>query len=175
MASSVLQLGRQKCIKSVPRSIATIAQNKFLNQPASVFGLATNKSTSWIHTQHWPGLTANNAISQTNRHHGLISIAQRRYSTDDNRQSSGKLPPLMEFPQIIWPSLLKTMKNWILVNFIIRPYFDREFNMPDFVNGTKHALQVGLFNSFAQCVWLRWKELTTFRGIRLMTSNWRLT
>lgn len=48
----------------------------------------------------------------------------------------------MEFPKVIWPSLLKSIKNWILVNFIIRPYFDQEFQMPDFVNGTKHALQV---------------------------------
>lgn len=48
----------------------------------------------------------------------------------------------MDFPEIIWPSVMKSVKNWIMVHFIIRPYFDREFSLPDFVQGAKQALQV---------------------------------
>lgn len=48
----------------------------------------------------------------------------------------------MDFPELVWPSVIKTVKNWIMVHFIIRPYFDREFTLPDFVQGAKQALQV---------------------------------
>ncbi|KAG4072872.1 hypothetical protein HA402_002615 [Bradysia odoriphaga] len=137
MALSVLQLGRKKCIPSAPRTILSI-----LNQPASAFGLVTNKSTHWSHTRNLSCLTTQNAFSKTNVHHGLIPIGYRQYSTNDDQRPSAQLPTLMDFPKIVWPSLLKTIKNWILVNFIIRPYFDQEFNMPDFVIGTKQAVQV---------------------------------
>lgn len=56
--------------------------------------------------------------------------------------SNRSLPTVMQFPNIIWPSVIKTIKNWIMVNFIIKPYFDQEFEMSDFVGATKHALEV---------------------------------
>lgn len=66
--------------------------------------------------------------------------------------SNRSLPTVMQFPNIIWPSVLKTIKNWIMINFIVKPYFDKEFDMSDFVGGTKHALEVtvdaGLLNFF---------------------------
>lgn len=62
---------------------------------------------------------------------------------DRHRQiKTPRLPPLMAFPKIIWPSFFKSIKNWILINFIICPYFDREFDIQEFAVGTKHALQV---------------------------------
>ncbi|XP_029714912.2 m-AAA protease-interacting protein 1, mitochondrial [Aedes albopictus] len=72
---------------------------------------------------------------------------RRSYSTEapDEFPPRGRgrtLPKLMDFPEIIWPSIVKSMKNWIMVHFIIRPYFDREFSLPDFVQGAKQALQV---------------------------------
>lgn len=57
------------------------------------------------------------------------------------------LPKLMDFPEIIWPSVMKSVKNWIMVHFIIRPYFDREFSLPEFVQGAKQALQVSHYYS----------------------------
>ncbi|XP_046398675.1 m-AAA protease-interacting protein 1, mitochondrial isoform X2 [Ischnura elegans] len=48
----------------------------------------------------------------------------------------------MNFPQIIWPSFFKSMKNWILCTTIVTPYFDREFNLPDFIGGSKQAVEV---------------------------------
>ncbi|XP_049962471.1 uncharacterized protein LOC126482399 isoform X1 [Schistocerca serialis cubense] len=57
--------------------------------------------------------------------------------------SSGpeKFPHIMNFPELVWPSLTKSLKNWILANLIIRPYFDQEFNIQDFVLGSKQAVE----------------------------------
>ncbi|XP_001867849.2 m-AAA protease-interacting protein 1, mitochondrial [Culex quinquefasciatus] len=74
-------------------------------------------------------------------------LARRTYSTGSQDQDAAprkprSLPRLMDFPELVWPSVIKTVKNWIMVHFIIRPYFDREFTLPDFVQGAKQALQV---------------------------------
>ncbi|KAI5634277.1 hypothetical protein NE865_13006 [Phthorimaea operculella] len=53
-----------------------------------------------------------------------------------------KLPQLMEFPPIMWPSFINFVKNWMFANFIIRPYFDNEFNLHEFIEASKHAVQV---------------------------------
>ncbi|XP_059620383.1 m-AAA protease-interacting protein 1, mitochondrial [Phlebotomus argentipes] len=79
-----------------------------------------------------------------------LRTCNRSLSSDDSSQPSPSpsppkkrsLPPLMDFPELVWPTVFKSMKNWIMVNFIIRPYFDRDFSMPDFVQGAKHALHV---------------------------------
>lgn len=55
---------------------------------------------------------------------------------------SHKLPPLMEFPMAVWPSVLKSLKNIILTTFIIKPYLDPEFSLADFIVGSKRAVQV---------------------------------
>lgn len=154
MASSVLQANLQKCSTFTARSILSIIQNKLFNESTAAFGTVASKSRNSCHTRSLCYLTPKN-VSQTKQtnfnrkflpvdiHHGLLMpIVYRKYSTNEDHRQSDKLPTLMEFPKIIWPSLLKTIKNWILVNFIIRPYFDQEFNMPNFVNGTKHAIQV---------------------------------
>lgn len=52
------------------------------------------------------------------------------------------LPQLMEFPPIVWPSFVKFIKNWMFANFIIRPYFEQEFNLNEFIEASKHAVQV---------------------------------
>ncbi|XP_036332735.1 uncharacterized protein LOC118744111 [Rhagoletis pomonella] len=54
---------------------------------------------------------------------------------------SRSLPRLMDFPEILWPSTINTLKNWFLIQFIIRPYFEKDFTIRDFVFGAKHALQ----------------------------------
>ncbi|XP_055917791.1 m-AAA protease-interacting protein 1, mitochondrial [Eupeodes corollae] len=75
----------------------------------------------------------------------LCSMNQHAYfsshpnpSNESKRQRS--LPSLMQFPEILWPSFINTIRNWVLINFIIRPYFDNEFNLKDFIYGTKHAV-----------------------------------
>ena len=71
----------------------------------------------------------------------------QRNDNDDNKDmpdhGHGRtLPRLMNFPEIMWPSMLNSIKNWIMVQFIIRPYMDREFNIRDFCSGAKKAMQV---------------------------------
>lgn len=152
MASSVLQLNLQKCSIFNTRSVLSVIHNKFFNETTVVLGTAANNSTNLCQKRSLCYLTPKTSqTKQTNVHqnfyyvdvrHGLLPAIYRKYSTNEENRSSNRLPTLMEFPKIVWPSLLKTIKNWILVNFIVRPYFDQEFNMPNFVNGTKHALQV---------------------------------
>ncbi|XP_063698463.1 m-AAA protease-interacting protein 1, mitochondrial [Culicoides brevitarsis] len=50
------------------------------------------------------------------------------------------IPPLMEFDKVLWPSVIQTVKNFFLVNLIIRPYFDNDFDIGEFVEGSKQAL-----------------------------------
>lgn len=66
---------------------------------------------------------------------------KRFYSTNSGPPST-KLPPLMNFPEIMWPSFIKSIRNFILSTFIIKPYFDKDFSLPDFVRGSKQALEV---------------------------------
>ncbi|XP_037948142.1 m-AAA protease-interacting protein 1, mitochondrial [Teleopsis dalmanni] len=62
--------------------------------------------------------------------------------SDEFKEKRVSFPRLSDFPTVMWPSFIKSFKNWILINLIIRPYFDTEFVMPDFVQGAKHAVQV---------------------------------
>ncbi|XP_053695226.1 m-AAA protease-interacting protein 1, mitochondrial [Sabethes cyaneus] len=77
----------------------------------------------------------------------FIGVNHRRNYSDISKNDTPpkkprSLPQLMDFPELIWPSVVKSVKNWIMVHFIIRPYFDREFNLPDFIRGAKQALQI---------------------------------
>lgn len=65
-----------------------------------------------------------------------------RFFSSESGPPSTKLPPLMSFPHIIWPSIIKSIRNFILTTFIIKPYMDRDFNFPDFVVGSKKAVEV---------------------------------
>lgn len=87
----------------------------------------------------------------------LFSTSTRNFSNQDEpqmpRRSTRSLPPLMDFDEITWPSILKTIKNFIFVHFIIRPYFDRDFTLQDFIDGSKHAMSVRNLNLFCLSRW----------------------
>uniref|UniRef100_A0A1B6LUF9 Uncharacterized protein n=1 Tax=Graphocephala atropunctata TaxID=36148 RepID=A0A1B6LUF9_9HEMI len=68
----------------------------------------------------------------------LPLLGFRSYSSNKEQD----LPKIMNLPQIVWPSVFKTVRNWILSNFIIMRYFDNEFNLPDFVVGSKQAVEL---------------------------------
>ena len=70
------------------------------------------------------------------------TLVQARRAYSDDSPANNKLPPLMNFPEIVWPSLIKSIRNFVLATFIIKPYFDRDFNLSDFVAGAKQALEV---------------------------------
>lgn len=67
----------------------------------------------------------------------------RSYSSEDRPVETQKLPQLMDFPPVIWPSFIKFIKNWMFANFIIRPYFEQEFSLAEFIEASKYAVQVG--------------------------------
>nr|XP_040239731.2 m-AAA protease-interacting protein 1, mitochondrial [Anopheles coluzzii] len=77
-----------------------------------------------------------------NNNHNIVQMRWNSTDEQSSRQRIRKRPMLMDFPQLVWPSVIKTIRNWIMVHFIIRPYFDREFSLPEFIQGTKQALQV---------------------------------
>ncbi|XP_063374539.1 uncharacterized protein LOC134662202 [Cydia amplana] len=60
----------------------------------------------------------------------------------DNNVETRKLPQLMDFPPVVWPSFIKFIKNWMFANLIIRPYFEPEFSLAEFIEASKHAVQV---------------------------------
>lgn len=72
------------------------------------------------------------------------TIVQKQQSPvqDNSGRKKRSLPALMDFPEIVWPSLLKTLKNYIMVHLIIRPYFDQDFRLQDFIDGSKQAIAV---------------------------------
>lgn len=61
---------------------------------------------------------------------------------EDRKGDQRSIPRLMEFPEIMWPSFFHSIRNWMLVHCIIRPYFDHEFYMKDFVFGAHKAIEV---------------------------------
>lgn len=86
-----------------------------------------------------PDLTSNKKQQSRN---SFTANVYKRFFGSDSGPPSNKLPPLMNFPQIIWPSIIKSIRNFILTTFIIKPYIDRDFNIPDFVAGSKKAVEV---------------------------------
>ncbi|XP_049277363.1 m-AAA protease-interacting protein 1, mitochondrial [Anopheles funestus] len=80
--------------------------------------------------------------SVVNNNHNIVQARWNSTDEQSSRQRMRKPLMLMDFPQLVWPSVIKTIRNWIMVHFIIKPYFDREFALPDFILGAKQALQV---------------------------------
>ncbi|KAJ8925992.1 hypothetical protein NQ315_009847 [Exocentrus adspersus] len=87
-------------------------------------------------------LTADKSGASENK--SLLCTPQKRWMCEEKSSSpSNKLPQLMpDMPKIMWPSVFKSIRNFILATFIIKPYFDREFNLADFVAGSKKAVEV---------------------------------
>lgn len=68
---------------------------------------------------------------------------KRNYSTGS--QNYDILPPLTDNPKILWPSFFKSCGNFVRCNFVIKPYMDSDFNMPEFVDGAKEVQFITLF------------------------------
>lgn len=89
-----------------------------------------------IQRHYWTSKQTFHNVSRTNQY---STSAQDNEPPHPRRTN---LPQLMSFPKIVWPSVFKSIKNWIMINFIVRPYFDNEFNLAEFTTGAKFALQV---------------------------------
>lgn len=84
---------------------------------------------------------------------------KRLFSSGSDDNTPSQIPPLMNFPMIVWPSVFKSIRNFILTTFIIRPYLDVEFDIGDFIKGSKRAVEVPIRRSklgFLTVVRFRW-------------------
>jgi len=65
---------------------------------------------------------------------------EERDERGDSNVISKRLPPLTVFPTIVWPGFTNSIRNWFFTYFVIRPYFDRDFSMQDFMQGALEAV-----------------------------------
>lgn len=66
----------------------------------------------------------------------------RSYSNESETQSKPRLQELMDFPVLAWPNWFNIIYNVILINFVIKRELDENFNMPEFIEGSRQALRV---------------------------------
>lgn len=71
---------------------------------------------------------------------------EKKYSTEPEKEDSKnvKLPPLMNSSPIIWPSIIRSFKNVIFSYFIIKPYMDHDFDLNEFILGSKKAVHASI-------------------------------
>lgn len=94
----------------------------------------TSRSPFTKHTSKNNSLMQSFITSHVSNSSQLMGV--RYYCT--NKQP--ELPKLMNFPEVVWPSVLKTIRNFILSNFIIKRYFDGEFSLPEFAEASKQVI-----------------------------------
>ena len=78
-----------------------------------------------------------NYVNRGSDAHYLTSHLRSRHYCDDGSSKPMPIPRLMEFPQFLWPSIFKVVKNWIMAKFVITPYFDNEFDLNDFGDASR--------------------------------------
>ena len=69
--------------------------------------------------------------------HGLVKI--RAFHDSNDRYKL--IPNLMDFPVPTTPRFTNTIRNFIFSNFIIKPYYDNEFDKSNFLEGAKSAVE----------------------------------
>jgi len=52
------------------------------------------------------------------------------------------LPSLMNFAPVMWPKITNTIRNWFFTYFVIKPYFDKDFNIQEFSRGAREVTMV---------------------------------
>ena len=63
----------------------------------------------------------------------------RNYCENSESKSKIRLPALSDDKLLAWPNFFKTLKNFIQVNLIIKRHLDKEFEMKEFIDGSKHV------------------------------------
>uniref|UniRef100_T1JHW5 Tim44-like domain-containing protein n=1 Tax=Strigamia maritima TaxID=126957 RepID=T1JHW5_STRMM len=61
-------------------------------------------------------------------------------SPDDDDSDKNRLISLMDFPEVLWPNMLKSFKNIMLSRLVINWHFDNEFSLNAFMVGAKQAV-----------------------------------
>ncbi|XP_030753883.1 m-AAA protease-interacting protein 1, mitochondrial [Sitophilus oryzae] len=110
--------------------------NKFINKYVSY-----NKLCNLKCIRHSSSLTSLTTCRKSIKNGNIPNLSTERCYCE-NKSPENKLPPLMNISHIVWPSIFKSFRNLLLTTFIIKPYFDPEFKINDFVNGSKKAVEV---------------------------------
>ena len=77
-------------------------------------------------------------LSLSSRKYDVSSI---RHSSHDSNDRYKLIPSLMNFPVPFRPKISHTLRNFIFCHFIIKPYYDPEFNQANFLDGAKSAVE----------------------------------
>lgn len=117
-----------------------MAQN-FVNERCSLTNKTKCMHRYCVNSFHVEGSCDRKAIQSRNPSIAGIS----RWYSHGKGHPRENLPSLMNFPEIVWPSVIKTFRNWILTNILIKPYFDQEFRLPDFILGSKQVYPAVLY------------------------------
>lgn len=56
-----------------------------------------------------------------------------------NEDREVTLPPLSDYPLLMWPEVFKSIRNFVFNHFVIRPYMDNEFDLKEFNRGAKQV------------------------------------
>lgn len=125
---------------------------KFKNFINSLYISNTTQSSKWAVGNEFSTFTNQQSIVLSpkgeNENKKMFQM-HSRYLSEDSGPPSNKLPSLMpDFPKIVWPSLIKSIRNFILATFIIKPYLDKEFTLPSFIIGSKKAVEASFIYPF---------------------------
>ena len=70
----------------------------------------------------------------------ITNILSRQCSNDSKKK--WLMPPLMDWvPFTPMPKFQHAIRNFIYINFLIKPYFDKEFSKDKFLEGSKLAVE----------------------------------
>jgi hypothetical protein len=131
-------------------------EQNFINERRSVTNKTKCMHRYCVNSFHTDGSYDRKAIqSRHNQTRNPNFIGINRWYSDGRGHPREKLPTLMNFPEIVWPSVIKTFRNWILTNILIKPYFDQEFGLPDFILGSKQVYAVVLYLALHSSVFTR--------------------
>lgn len=116
-----------------------------------------------IYRQSWRHYASDNENKSNNDDTGFSSH-------NNSNNNIARLPELMDAPLLVWPNLRCIIKNWILVNFIIKPYLDNEFSMKEFKRGSKQALEV-VSHHLSNCNFRALQGLVTSDTLDIVQRN----
>lgn len=103
----------------------------------------------------------------------LFSTGNKHNTTqDDDEDNRRKMPQLMDSgAPVIWPSVFQTLKSMFISTIIIKPYFDPEFTIKDFVEGAKQAISF-VSSHLSSGKWVALEGLVTPEALVEIKSNY---
>lgn len=119
-------------------------ERNFINRECCLSNKITCMHKHIVDTFHMGASCSVKKSTQT-RNLQTRNAGVRRWYSDDRGPPREKLPNLMDFPEIVWPTVIKAFRNWILTNILIKPYFDKDFGLPDFIRGSKQVYSTFLY------------------------------